>query len=116
MIVREVTDAALVPAYGTLAQQIYPAGGEELADWGIGRAVVDPGRHTDPHAHDEHEMFIVTGGAGTLTVDGERQRVVAGQAVLIPAGCTHTFANTDLEERLEFFNVYWPPAHGAIEL
>jgi mannose-6-phosphate isomerase-like protein (cupin superfamily) len=116
MIVREVTDAALVPAYGTLVQQIYPDGGEDLADWGVGRAVLDPRQRTDPHAHEEHEMFIVTRGAGLLTIDAEERRVTAGQAALIPAGSTHTFANTEPIGRLEFFNVYWPPAHGAIEL
>src|SRR4051812_27677496 len=116
MIVREVSDRALVPAYGTLVQQIYPDGGEDLADWGVGRAVVEPQTRTAPHSHDEHELFIVTRGSGRMTVDEEVQHVSAGQAVLIPAGSVHTFANDQAEARLEFFNVYWPPAHGAVEL
>jgi mannose-6-phosphate isomerase-like protein (cupin superfamily) len=116
MIVREVSDTALVPAYGTLVQQIYPDGGEDLADWGVGRAVVEPQTRTAPHAHDEHELFIVTRGSGLLTIGDEAERISTGQAVLIPAGSTHTFANQESEGRLEFFNVYWPPSYGAIEL
>jgi mannose-6-phosphate isomerase-like protein (cupin superfamily) len=116
MIVREVTDTALVPAYGTLVQQIYPDGGEDLADWGVGRAVVEPHTRTASHAHDEHELFIVTRGSGTMTIGDEKACVRAGQAVLIPAGSPHTFANDESRTRLEFFNVYWPPSYGAIEL
>jgi mannose-6-phosphate isomerase-like protein (cupin superfamily) len=116
MIVREISDSKLVPDYGTLFQQIYPDGGEDLADWGVGRAVVEPGTGTAPHSHDEHEMFIVTRGAGTITIDHEERELVAGQAVLIPAGSTHTFANHATEGRLEFFNVYWPPSHGEISI
>ena len=58
----------------------------------------------------------MTGGRGVLTIDDEDRQIGAGQAVLIPAGSTHTFANSEAATRLEFFNVYWPPAHGAIEL
>jgi mannose-6-phosphate isomerase-like protein (cupin superfamily) len=116
MIVREVCDAALVPDYGALFQQIYPHGGEELADWGVGRAVVEPRAHTAPHAHDEHELFIVIGGAGVMTVADEERVVTAGQAVLIPAGSTHSFANRDAAVRLQFFNVYWPASYGDVEL
>lgn len=114
MLVREIIESKLVPDYGTLFQQIYPNGGEDLADWGVGRAVVEPGTRTDPHSHTEHELFIVTRGSGTITIDDEKREMAVGQAVLIPAGSTHTFANHPSGERLEFFNVYWPPSYGEI--
>jgi mannose-6-phosphate isomerase-like protein (cupin superfamily) len=114
VIVREISDGKLAPSYGTLFQQIYPGGGEDLADWGVGRAVVEPGTRTDPHSHDEHEMFIVTRGRGTISVDDEERELAAGQTVLIPAGSTHTFVNHASGERLEFFNIYWPPSYGEI--
>jgi mannose-6-phosphate isomerase-like protein (cupin superfamily) len=116
MIIRDVNDAQLVADYGVLCQQIYPNAGEDFADWGVGRVVVEPGTSTDPHSHDEHEIFIVTRGTGTIAVAGEECHLTAGQAVLIPAGSTHTFANQEAERRLEFFNVYWPPCYGAIDL
>jgi mannose-6-phosphate isomerase-like protein (cupin superfamily) len=116
MIVREVSDRALERAYGTLFQQIYPQGGEELADWGVGRAVVEPRSQTAPHSHDEHELFIVTAGTGAMSIGDETRQVSAGQAVLIPAGSTHSFANEESADRLEFFNVYWPAAYGDVDL
>lgn len=116
MIVRDMNDSKLMPDYGTLFQQIYPDGGEDLAEWGVGRAVVEPGTCTAPHSHDEHELFLVTQGKGTISVDDEDQELTAGQAVLIPAGSTHTFANHQAADRLEFFNVYWPPSYGTIDI
>lgn len=116
MIIREVTDAQLVENYGTLFQLIYPNGGEDEADWGVGRAVVESGTQTSPHAHDEHEMFIITRGVATIIVDGKETVVTAGQAAIISAGVEHTLQNRASNERLEFFNVYWPPSMGPAEL
>jgi methionyl-tRNA synthetase len=116
MIVRELSDELLVPDYGTLCQLIYPDGGEEMADWGVGRAVVEPGTRTAPHAHDENELFIVTAGAGVMTIGDDARQIETGQAVLIPAGSTHSIANRESRGRLEFINVYWPESYGEISL
>jgi mannose-6-phosphate isomerase-like protein (cupin superfamily) len=116
VIVRELGEAELVPAYGILFQQIYPDGGEELADWGVGRAVVEPGGATEAHAHEEHEIFVITAGQGVMTIDDEQRPVRSGQAVLIPVGSRHHLTNASASTRLEFLNVYWPAAMGPIDL
>jgi mannose-6-phosphate isomerase-like protein (cupin superfamily) len=115
MLLRDIGEDQLRPAYGILFQQIYPHGGEDLADWGIGRSVIEPGGGTEPHSHDEHELFIILSGSGVMTIEDERQPVGAGQAVLIPRGSRHDLASTS-SERLVFLNVYWPEPLGSVDL
>lgn len=116
MLVRSLGEDQLAPAYGILFQQLYPAGGEDLADWGIGRSVVEVGGSTEAHAHEEHEIFIFTAGIARVAVDGETREVRAGEAVLVPIGSRHQITNVSADRRLEFFNVYWPASFGPIDL
>jgi mannose-6-phosphate isomerase-like protein (cupin superfamily) len=115
MLLRDLGEDQLLPAYGILFQQIYPNGGEDLADWGVGRSVIEPGGGTQPHSHEEHELFVILSGGGVMTIEGERQPIGAGQAVLIPRGSLHDLACTS-SERLVFLNVYWPDRLGSVDL
>jgi mannose-6-phosphate isomerase-like protein (cupin superfamily) len=116
MLIRDTGDDQLVSAYGIRYQQIYPHGGEELAAWGVGRAVIEPGGATEPHHHEDHEMFVFLSGAGVLTVDGEESPVGPEVTALLPAGSRHQVKNTGTTERLVFLSVYWPISHGPIDL
>lgn len=115
MLVRDLGEDQLAPAYGILFQQIYPRGGEDLADWGIGRSVVEAGGSTEAHAHEEHEIFLFTAGVARVRVDDETREVRAGQAVLVPIGSHHEITNAGAD-RLEFLNVYWPASFGPVDL
>jgi len=116
VIIRDIGDSQLAPDYGVLFQQIYPIGGEDLADWGVGRCVIEAGGQTAPHGHDEHEMFLVLEGAGEMDIDGERAALTAGQAVAIPAGSRHYLRNASDQARLVFINVYWPPSVSPLDI
>ncbi|GHF34778.1 MULTISPECIES: cupin domain-containing protein [Streptomyces] len=116
MLIRKTGDDQLVDAYGIRFQQIYPHGGEELAPWGVGRAVVEPGGATEPHSHDDHEMFVFLSGRGILTVDDEECEVGPEVTALLPAGSLHHVRNASDTERLVFLSVYWPVPHGPIDL
>lgn len=116
MLIRETGEDQLVDAYGIRYQQIYPHGGDELAPWGVGRAVIEPGGATDPHDHADHEMFVFVSGSGTLIVDGEERHVGPDVTALLPAGCRHQVCNPSSTDRLVFLSVYWPVSHGPIEL
>ncbi|HEX4700795.1 MAG TPA: cupin domain-containing protein [Pseudonocardiaceae bacterium] len=106
----------LVDAYGIRYQQLYPHHGDDLAPWGVGRAVIEPGGTTDPHEHPDHEMFVFLSGHGTLTVGDEERAVGPEITALIPAGQRHHVRNADPTERLVFLSVYWPVEHGRIDL
>jgi mannose-6-phosphate isomerase-like protein (cupin superfamily) len=116
MLIRNIGDAQLGAAYGIGYQQIYPHGGEHLAPWGVGRAVIEPGGTTVRHEHEDHEMFVFVSGAGVLTIDDEECAVGPEVAVLVPAGSPHQIRNTDSRAQLVFFSVYWPTVHGPIDL
>lgn len=60
----------------------------------LAEATIPPGSATAPHfhAHTEEFYYILT-GAGEMTIDGETRPVGAGDAILIPAGATHTLRN-----------------------
>ena len=55
-----------------------------------------PGGRVAEHVHPlQEERFEVTEGVLTVGVDGEERRCGAGQAVAVPAGRRHWFANRD---------------------
>jgi quercetin dioxygenase-like cupin family protein len=55
---------------------------------------VEPGGHTPLHAHDwEHEVFILAGSGEVRGPEGAHP-FAAGDAVFVPPGETHQFANT----------------------
>ncbi|WP_441248089.1 cupin domain-containing protein [Kitasatospora sp. McL0602] len=117
MIVRDLSDSQLTDEYGIRYQQVYPFGGDHLADWGVGRAVVAPGGETEPHEHhEEHEVFIILQGSGVMVIGSEERAVAAQSAVLIPNGERHQLRNASATEQLVFMSVYWPPTMGRIDL
>lgn len=62
----------------SLAEEVLP----------VGAAV---GRH---HHLQTEEIYYLLEGRGRMTVGGETREVVAGDAILIPRGATHTLENT----------------------
>jgi mannose-6-phosphate isomerase-like protein (cupin superfamily) len=116
MLIKPFDDSQLVDAYGIKYHQLYPAGGDHLADWGFGRAVIEPGGRTDPHQHTENEVFIILGGAGEMVIGEESSPIAAGEFVLIPADREHQLRNGSATESLEFLSIYWPLGLGALDL
>lgn len=43
------------------------------------------------HRHPYEETFVVHGGSGTFTVDGETVEATAGTIVVVPPGAAHKF-------------------------
>ena len=62
------------------------------------RVVVEPGGRIPMHRHDtiEHEQVVVRGEM-VLSLDGVDRVVLAGDAILIPAGCAHSYENGGAE-------------------
>jgi mannose-6-phosphate isomerase-like protein (cupin superfamily) len=69
-----------------------------------GRAVGGPDNY---HTESDQWLFVVS-GTGVATVDGEDQRLQAGDLIRIEAGERHGIEN-DGEEPLETLNFYTPP-------
>jgi mannose-6-phosphate isomerase-like protein (cupin superfamily) len=56
----------------------------------LAEAAVEPFASTRRHYHARsEEIYLIVEGGGQLEVDGDRREVVAGDAILIPAGSGH---------------------------
>lgn len=67
-----------------------PVEGQSLAE-----ATIPPGTRTQPHRHCKtEEFYYVLRGKGLMRIGPEEQAVGPGDAILIPAGSTHTLLNT----------------------
>ena len=73
----------------------------------LAEATLEPGQATERHYHARtEEIYFVLDGVGEMEVDGERRRVVPGDAVLIPPGAWHRIR---AETPLRFLCTCAPP-------
>ncbi|MGA5900193.1 class I tRNA ligase family protein [Streptomyces venetus] len=80
---------------------------------GAGWGRVPAGGASDPHQHDETEVFVIVQGTGDLVVDGERTPAAPGTVAMFEPFETHVIENTGSDDLL-FFDLYWrDPAHAA---
>ncbi|MDT0391750.1 class I tRNA ligase family protein [Streptomyces dubilierae] len=99
--------AALSAAFGIDMSAV--AGFGPGAGWGR----VPAGGASDPHQHDETEVFVIVQGTGDLVVDGERTPAAPGTVAMFEPFETHVIENTGSED-LVFFDLYWrDPPHAA---
>jgi mannose-6-phosphate isomerase-like protein (cupin superfamily) len=94
-----------VRSYGEL-EPFVALDGSEIREWAgrvsapaqnqsLAEAVVPVGGATTEHYHrTSEELYLVTGGAGRLVIDGEERLVGAGDCALIPPGARHKLFNT----------------------
>jgi mannose-6-phosphate isomerase-like protein (cupin superfamily) len=60
------------------------------ANQSLAEAWLEPGHATERHYHARtEEIYVVLDGLGEMEVDGDRQPVGAGDAILIPPGAWH---------------------------
>ena len=74
--------------------------------------VIEPGKATDPHSHDEYEIFIAISGEGELEAEGEHSSFRPGDVVHFPPGRRHQVINVG-ESDFQFYSVWWDPAMSA---
>jgi len=56
---------------------------------------LEPGESVAPHVHETaEEIYCILSGTGRMTVSKTTGAVVAGDVVHIPAGSSHSIANT----------------------
>jgi mannose-6-phosphate isomerase-like protein (cupin superfamily) len=65
----------------------------------LAAATLEPDQATERHYHRvSEEIYFVIKGSGDMEVDGEHQRIIPGDAVLIPAGAWHSLHNNGTSE------------------
>ncbi|MFJ7073494.1 class I tRNA ligase family protein [Streptomyces sp. NPDC098781] len=81
---------------------------------GAGWGRVRPGGRSDPHQHDEIEVFVIVQGTGHLVVDGERIPASPGTVAQFEPFETHVIENSGSED-LVFFDLYWRDPRSAAQ-
>jgi mannose-6-phosphate isomerase-like protein (cupin superfamily) len=80
-------------AHGTMSLQVFAPRGED---------------RQQPHRQDE--LYIVASGSSDFFREGERERVVAGDALFVRAGTEHRFAY--MSEDFVTWVIFWGPEGG----
>ena len=57
------------------------------------------------------QFFRFEKGEGIVSIDGMRQKVADGDAVIVPAGAKHNVTNTSKTKELKLYTIYSPPEH-----
>src|SRR4051794_32204903 len=72
---------------------------------------LQPGEEIGEEVHHNHDQFFrIEQGSGEVWIDGNRTRIEADHAVLVPAGARHNVVNTG-KGPLRLYTIYGPPEH-----
>ncbi|WP_312217578.1 cupin domain-containing protein [Brevundimonas sp.] len=70
-----------------------------------------PGEEIGEEVHDDHDQFFrIEKGEGEVWIDGQRTKIKADDAIIVPAGARHNVMNTG-DKKLKLYTVYGPPDH-----
>lgn len=71
-----------------------------------------PGEEIGEEVHKTVDQFFrFEKGEGVVSIDGIRQKVADGDAVIVPAGARHNVMNTSRTIELKLYTIYSPPEH-----
>jgi mannose-6-phosphate isomerase-like protein (cupin superfamily) len=71
---------------------------------------LQPGEEIGSEVHTLDQFFRVEDGVGEAVLDGVRNAIRAGFAIVVPAGATHNIINTG-DSPLKLYTLYAPPNH-----
>ena len=91
MIVRSLEEAEpFTTADGSTIRELLGLPTAPVRNQSLAEATLAGGQATERHYHAAaEEIYYVVEGSGEMELDGERQRVGVGDAVLIPPGARH---------------------------
>ena len=106
-------------------EHLHPSFGIDLGDIDLGQveafgvgasfARVAPGRHSDPHQHDETETFVIFAGHGDIVVDAKRTPITTPMVVQFEPFETHYLDNSGDTDIL-FATFYWRDSPRAAKM
>jgi mannose-6-phosphate isomerase-like protein (cupin superfamily) len=71
-----------------------------------------PGEEIGEEVHQTIDQFFrFEKGEGIVSIDGIKQKVADGDAVIVPAGARHNVMNTSKTTELKLYTIYSPPEH-----
>ncbi len=71
-----------------------------------------PSEEIGEEVHESVDQFLrIEQGEGMVIIDGQKQPIMDGTAILIPAGSKHNVINTSSQEALKLYTIYSPAHH-----
>jgi mannose-6-phosphate isomerase-like protein (cupin superfamily) len=71
-----------------------------------------PNEEIGEEVHDTVDQFFrFEKGEGIVSIDGVKQKVADGDAVIVPAGARHNVTNASKTADLKLYTIYSPPEH-----
>jgi mannose-6-phosphate isomerase-like protein (cupin superfamily) len=109
VLVRRLADAPLEEWHRLRTKILMDAGELGSRNMSVTWLEVPSGVDQELHSHEEAEqVYVITKGAGTMTVAGDTQAVEPGDLVLVPPATDHSIANESGED-LCCISVQSPP-------
>lgn len=71
-----------------------------------------PGEDIGEEVHDVDQFIRVEQGHGFVEMDGQKSRIQAESAFVIPAGTKHNVKNASEDEELKLYTLYSSPQHA----
>lgn len=97
-IVRREQRRSFITADGSSIRELAGIPSGNATNQSLAEAIVPPGSATVAHFHRQtEEIYLFTGGSGTMRVGKEERPVRAGDCVVIPPGITHKLWADELE-------------------
>lgn len=73
---------------------------------------LQPNEDIGMETHEIVDQFLrIEIGEGKIILNGEEHQVVAGFAIVVPAGVTHNLVNSSPTNPLKLYTIYAPPHH-----
>lgn len=92
---------------GRFRQVLYTARYSQLVVMSI-----PPQGEIGEEVHGLDQFLRIESGEGKTILDGVETPIVAGFAIVVPAGTRHNFVNTSATKDLKLYTVYSPPNHN----
>ncbi|MBP7774383.1 cupin domain-containing protein [Candidatus Woesebacteria bacterium] len=71
-----------------------------------------PNEEIGEEVHESVDQFLrIEQGEGIVVIDGQKQPITDGTAILIPAGSKHNVINTSSQEAMKLYTIYSPAHH-----
>ncbi|MEM0982775.1 MAG: cupin domain-containing protein [Planctomycetota bacterium] len=101
MLIRniETTEKSLVAMDGAsgVTMAVLVGRGDGAPTFAMRAFEVEPGGHTPRHSHDYEHEVMVTGGAGTVLLEGAERPITSGDVIYVPADEEHQFKQSGSE-------------------
>ncbi len=73
---------------------------------------LNPNEDIGEEVHEAVDQFFrIESGEGKVVMNGEESVLVAGSAIIVPAGTKHNVINTSATVPMKLYTVYSPPNH-----